>query len=253
MVGAHIELARAEFGEVAGAVKRAAVHVGTAVAAAFIAGLLVLVGLPLFLGEALFGSMGWGILLGVLFLTAVALAAGVLAMRPAVGGSVGRPFLIALVIGVAVAVVLGLDLTNRGWTSMADAVLPGADLSWRPLALAVASLAIVGATLGLIGGALSGAGGGTAIAGFVGGAVAGALIGFLTAFAAGPRVGAALGVAAGLIAWIGLMGASAARAGFDGEALKNRFIPSRTIATAKETIEWARNRVPGSTRRTPGS
>ncbi len=253
MVGAHLELAKAEFEDIADAVKRAAVYVGIAAAAGLVMGLLVIVGLPLFLGEALFGSIGWGILLGVLFLAAIALAAGIMAMRPAVGASIGRPFLLALVIGVVVGVVLGLDLTNRAWTAAADVILPGADPSWRPLALAVASLAIVGAVVGLIGGALSGAGGGAAIAGLVGGALAGVLLGFLTAFAAGPRVGAAIGVATGLIAWMGLMGASVARGGFDGEAMKKRFIPSRTIATAKETIEWARNRVPGSTPRTPGS
>ena len=253
MVGAHIELAKAEFADIADAVKRAAVYVGIAAAAGFVMGLLVIIGLPLFLGEALFGSMGWGILLGVLSLAAVAMAAGILAMRPAVGASVGRPFLLALVIGVVVGVVLGLDLTNRAWSTVADTVVPGADPSWRPLAVAVASLAIVGAILGLAGGALSGAGGGAAIAGLVGGALGGVFLGFLTAFAAGPRIGAAIGVAAGLIVWMGLMGGSLARGGFDGEAMKNRFIPSRTIATAKETIEWARNRVPGSTPRTPGS
>ena len=134
MVGAHIDLAKAEFGDIVDAIKRAAVFVGIAAAAALVVGLLVIVGLPLFLGDALFGSMGWGILLGVLLLAAVAMAAAILAMRPAVGASVGRPFLLALVVGVVVGVVLGLDLTNRAWTALADAVLPTADPAWRPLA-----------------------------------------------------------------------------------------------------------------------
>ncbi|MEA2519256.1 MAG: hypothetical protein QOF49_1336, partial [Chloroflexota bacterium] len=74
-----------------------------------------------------------------------------------------------------------------------------------------------------------------------------------TAFAAGPRVGAAIGVTVGLVAWIALMGEQVSRSGFNSDALKDRFLPNRTIDTAKETLEWARNRAPGSTPRTPGS
>ena len=78
----------------------------------------------------------------------------------------------------------------------------------------------------------------------IGGAVLGVALGALTAAAPGPRVGAAIGVAAGLIAWIGLMGASLAGGGFDTDKLKDRFWPSRTIEVTKETIEWARERMP---------
>jgi hypothetical protein len=253
LLGAHIELAKAELAEIVDGVKQAALFAGIAFAALFIAGLLVAFGLPLFIGEAVFGSMGWGILLGALFLIAIAVLAGILALRPATSAATGRPFLLALALGIIVGVVLGLDLTNRAWSLAADAVLPGVDAAWRPLVLAVASLAIIGAILGLIGGALAGGGGGAAIAGLVAGAVGGALLGLLTAFAAGPRVGAAIGVTIGLVAWIALMGEQLATGGFDQKALKDRFLPNRTIDTAKETLEWARNRVPGSTPRTPGS
>ena len=59
-----------------------------------------------------------------------------------------------------------------------------------------------------------------------------------------PRVGAAIGVTVGLIAWIGMMGAEVARRGVDTEELKKRFIPQKTIDMTKETIEWARARMP---------
>lgn len=253
LVGAHIDLAKAEFSEIVDAAKQAAVFAGIAIGAGLVAGLLLVVGLPLFLGEALFGSMGWGILLGILLLMAIATAAVVAGLRPGVQAPIGRPLLVAAVIGILVGIVFGLSLTNRGWSALGDAIAPGLAADSRPLVVALATLAIVGAVLGLIGGMLSGAGGKGAMGGLVGGALAGVLLGFLTAYAAGPRVGAAIGLAAGLIAWIALMGGGVARGGFDGDAIKRRFWPDRTIDTAKETIEWARSRAPGSTTPTPGS
>ncbi len=78
--------------------------------------------------------------------------------------------------------------------------------------------------------------------------LAGIFLGFLTAFAPGLRVGAAIGVAAGLITWTVGMGVGIARGEFDTEALKDRFWPARTIEATKETIEWARERMPLSRR-----
>src|SRR4051812_22415496 len=62
LVGSHVELARAEFEEIADSVKRAAIFGGVAIAAGLFAALLLGVGLPLWLGEWLFGSIGWGVL-----------------------------------------------------------------------------------------------------------------------------------------------------------------------------------------------
>jgi hypothetical protein len=248
MVGAHIELAKAEFADIADVAKRAAALVGIAVGAGLAAALLLTVGLPLFLGEAIFGSMGWGILLGLLLLAALAVAAVVAALRPGVQAPIGRPFAVGLLIGIVVGVVLGLDLTNRGWTSLGEAILPTVDPAYRPLLVAVAVLAIVGAVVGAVLAVMGGAGAGGAVGAFVAGAFAGVLLGFLTAFAAGPRVGAAIGVAAGLITWMSLMGVGIARGGFDTDAFKDRFWPAKTIGATKETIEWARERMPLSRR-----
>ena len=68
LVDAHVELGKAEFEEIGGEIKRVAALAGIAVGAAIFAGLLLAIGLPLFLGEWIFGSIGWGLLLGVLFL-----------------------------------------------------------------------------------------------------------------------------------------------------------------------------------------
>jgi len=40
------------------------------------------------------------------------------------------------------------------------------------------------------------------------------------------------------------MAAHVARDGIDEEALKARFVPQATIDTTKETIEWAKAKVP---------
>ena len=243
LVKSHVELAKAEFADITDAIKRAAILVGVAIAAGIFAGLLVAVGMPLFLGEWLFGSIGWGILLGLLLMLGIAVAAGVTTLDTRKSWGVGKPFLAGLVVGIAVGVLLGLDLTNRGWTMAGDAVAPGVDAAYRPLLVAAGSLAVIGAILGLIAGGFGG-GVGSAVGGLFGGAIAGALLGVLTAIATGPRVGAAIGVATGLILWIALMGADIARHGIDTEDLKHRFWPERTIEVTKETIEWARERMP---------
>ena len=247
LIGAHVELAKSEFGDIADAAKRAAALVGIAIAAGIVAALIVTVGLPLFLGEALFGSMGWGILLGVMLLAAVALAAVVAALRPGIQASIGGPFLAGVLVAVVVGIVLGLNITNRGWTALADTLVPAMDAAYRPLVVAVVAMAVIGAVIGLIGGASAGGGSG-AVGGLAAGVFAGALLGLITAFAPGRRVGAAVGVEAGLLTWIAVMGAGVARGGFDTNALKDRFWPARTIEATKETIEWARERMPLSRR-----
>ena len=247
LIDAHIELAKAEFGEIADAIKRAAALIGLAIGAVLFAALLVAVGTPLFLGEWLFGSIGWGILLGLLLMFAIAVAAGVKALDARASWGVGAPFIVAAVVGIVVGVVLGLDLTNRGWTALGDTAFAGLDAGSRPLVVAVGSLALIFAVLGAVLGGVR-AGAGAAIGGLVGGAVSGVLLGALTAIATGPRVGAAIGVATGFIVWVALLGLDIVRHHGDADELKERFMPDRTIEITKETIEWARERMPLSRR-----
>jgi len=223
-------------------VKRVAALALMALAAVMVAGLLVAIGISLFLGEALFGSLGWGVLHGSVLLVGVAIAAVLLALGLG-GGRIGMDLLLAVIVGAIVGVALGLDLTNRGWTAAGDAVAGTVAADVRPLVVAAGSLAIVGAVLGLIGGARGGGMSGAFMGGLLG-AIGGGLLGVLTAVALGPRVGAAVGVTAGLIAWPAFMGLTVARRGIDAEALQARFVPRQTIETTKETIEWVRERTP---------
>jgi hypothetical protein len=240
LIRAHIALARAEAGEIAGEVKRMVGLVGAAIGAFVAVGLLLAVGLPLFLGEWLFGSIGWGVLLGAVLLIDLAAAALLIAFD--VGASrVGRDFVIAAVIGSALGVVLGFDLTHRAWTTLGESLVPGLDPATRPLIVAVVTLAIIGGLLGLAGGLRSG---GFSLAAVFGGAVGGAILGVVTAATIPATVGAALGVLAALLAWPVLSGRDVMRTGIDGEALKQRFMPDQTIETTKETIEWVRTRTP---------
>jgi hypothetical protein len=107
----------------------------------------------------------------------------------------------------------------------------------------VVIVGLLGAIVGLALGARAGGGGG-AVAGLIGGLVAGALLGAFLAITFGLRVGAALGVATFLVAWPVLEGLRTRRQGIDTEALKARFYPATTIETTKESIEWAKARVP---------
>jgi hypothetical protein len=200
------------------------------------------VGLSLFVGEWLFGSLGWGVLHGPLFLLAIGVACLVAAVGMG-GGSIARDFLAAAVTGAVVGVALGLDMTNQAWARLGDAIAPGIEAGVRPLVVGAGVTALVFAIGGLLIGARSGGAGGAA-RGILGGAAIGAITGGFLAIAFGPRVGAAVGVTVGLIAWPSLMGANIARVGVDTDALKARFWPTQTIETTKETIEWVRERTP---------
>ena len=60
----------------------------------------------------------------------------------------------------------------------------------------------------------------------------------------GPQVGAAVGITIGYVTWIALMGVDVARHGIDVEGMKDRFYPTQTIDTGKETLEWLQRRMP---------
>ncbi len=248
LVRAHVELGRAEIDEIKGEIGRAAGLGAVAVACLILLAFFLPIGLLLFFGEWIFGSMGWGIAYGTELLVTVALLMILLAVR--IPG-LARDFLGALLIGMAVAIVFGLNLPHALWQAIGDAVGAG-DPAWRPLLVAVLVVGGIGGLLGLVAATRSGGTGSRglqpAVAGFVGGFVAGALFGAITAIAYHTQGAAAVGLFIGLAAWPALMGARVARQGIDGEALKARFYPKTTIDTALETIEWAKEQRPGAPR-----
>ena len=94
-MSAHIALARAEAGEIMGEIGRMAGLGALAFGLVFFAGLLLSIGGLLFLGEWIFGSIGWGVLLGALLLIDLAVVAVMVAIGVP-GRRLGIAFLLAL-------------------------------------------------------------------------------------------------------------------------------------------------------------
>lgn len=241
LIRAHVDLAKAEAGDIVGEVKRMAALAGVAIGVLVLAGFLLVIGGLLFLGDWLFGSIGWGVLLGTVLLVDVAIVALLLALEVR-GARVATSFLLAAVVGAIVGVVLALNLTNRGWTALGESVAAAYDPSTRTVLLALGVSAAVLGLLGFIAGVRNGLGG--SIGGLVAGAIAGLLLGGLTVIAIPPNVGAAIGMLVALIVWPVLAGRGLLATGVDGEAMMKRFTPSQTIELTKETIEWVRARTP---------
>ena len=238
---AHVDLATAEVGEIVDEVKRMVALIGAAIGVLVLAGLLFALGTILFLGEWLFGSIGWGVLLGTLLLVDIAVVAILLALDVK-GARLGSSLLVALVVGVVVGVVFGLDLTHRGWTALADQVASYYDPSSRTVLLALGSSAGVGAVLGLLARMRDGVG--SAVGGVIVGAIVGLLLGGLTVISMPATIGAALGVLVALVTWPILAARDVMQTGVDGEAIMKKFTPDETIGLTKETIEWVRARMP---------
>jgi hypothetical protein len=238
---AHVDLAKAEVGEIVDEVKRMVALIGVAIGFIVLAGLLFALGLMLFLGEWLFGSIGWGVLLGTLLLVDIAVVAVLLALDVK-GGRLGSTLLVALVLGVVVGLLFSLDVTHRGWTALGDLIASYYDASTRTVLLAIGASAAVGAVLGLL--ARLRAGVGSAIGGLIIGGILGALVGGLTVISLPPTIGAAIGVLVALVTWPILAGSDLMRTGVDGEAIMKKFTPDETIGLTKETIEWVRARMP---------
>ena len=249
LVTAHVELARAELSEILDEAKRVAVLAGTALGLVLFAVILVTVGSSLFVGEWLFGSIGWGIL-HVTELTLTAALVCVLVALDVPKERLLARLAAAILVGAVVGVVAGLSLPNRLWEALGAAIVPSLEPVNRPLVVGLGVGAGLGLVLGMVAGARASAGGtlGAAVAGALGWGVVAALVGAIAgAFSAitfGPRVGIALGVATALGAWAGLSGLEAWRTGIDPEAFMRKFYPTRTIETTKETIEWVRERTP---------
>ncbi len=232
LISAHVNLGKAEFAEIGGQIKRAAALGGIALVLLFLAAMLATIGTALFIGEALFHSIGWGVLLGSELLIGVA-ALLVLAAVDLGWGRALAAFLVALGVGLAVT---GLFAADWAAISRDNPGLPAT------LVLAILAGAVV---FGLLGSVLgSSFGRGAASAGLVAGVVIGGLLGLLASAHLGLRVSVAVGSAVVLLVWPLCAAVLVFRHGIDLDKLKNRFVPVQTIATTKETIEWVREQMP---------
>jgi MFS family permease len=241
LIGAHVDLAKTELGEIVDNVKRTIALAGLAFAALLIMAVFLTFGVALFLGEWLFGSLGWGVLLGA----ALMFDLGMLSLLAALDvprRRIGTAFGIAAVLGIVVGILLALGLARAGWQYVGDQAAPTVDAGPRPLIIALAigliGLGIIGFVLGLRDGM------GKAIRNLLIGVLVGGILGVLSALSLPPNAGAAVGVLVWLIAWPILAGRDVIRNGVDSEALRKKFTPETTIELTKETVEWVRARTP---------
>jgi hypothetical protein len=245
LVAAHIDLAKAEAKAIGDEIKRVAGFIALAIAVLLLAGILAVVGTSLFLGEWLLGSLGWGVLHGILLFVAIAVACALAAVGMS-GGRIGRALLLGVLLGAAVAVLLVLAIPNRAYTTIGESALPNIEPGIRPLLVGTAILAAVGLLFGLVG-AIRASSGAARVGALLGGIVVGALLGAVSAVDVGAQVGIGIGITVAYVTWIGLMAADIARTGVDTDSLKARFYPAQTIETSKETLAWLQSRMPPGT------
>jgi hypothetical protein len=232
LIASHIDLAKAEFSEIGGQIKRAAALGGIALLLLLLTGMLIAVGMPLFLGQALFGSVGWGVLIGSELLLCIA-ALLVLAIIDLSWRWVASSFVVALGVGLVVFGVLAVDWN---WVSTHYSSMP------PHFVLAVGAGVVFVGLLGAVLGATFGRGPG--IGGLFAGAFVGLLLGLLAAANPSHRVAAAVAVASLLLFWPIVAAVVVFRNGIDFAKLRKRFVPDQTIETTKETIEWVREQMP---------
>ena len=223
-------------------IARVAALVGIAIAVVLLGLMLLVIGTSLFFGEWLLGSLGWGVLHGLLLFTAIAIACSIAAFGVS-GRRIGQAFLIGVIVTVVVGVGMALALPNRAYRAIGEGMLPNVEPGVRPLVVGMIAIGVLGLLIGVIGAVRSRAMGfrGEWI---LGGAIAGVLIGAVSAIEPGVQVGVAIGITVGYILWILLMTVDVARTGVDFDALKARFYPTQTIETSKETLAWLQSKMP---------
>jgi len=196
---------------------------------------MIYVGGFLFLGEWLFGSIGWGLAHGVLFALALIVVVAML-MLGASRGPVIASLVVAVLVAVVLAVVLALNVVHNTATYFAQQLAAPLD---SPEAVgALAGAVIVGLVLLLVLWRVGGAGAG--IAGLVAGGVMGALLGFLLASPWTTPPAAGFAITVGLVMWPVVLLLLAGPA-LDPAERFGRLKPSTTIETANETKAWLEN------------
>jgi len=243
LLSAHAALLKAELA-VAG--RELGIIVGLALAAfvlAVLAGILLYVGSFLFFGELLFGSMGWGIIHGILI---PAIVIGLIGVDLA-GGQAGR-FALGALIGAGAAVVLAaLLLSNVGNTAgealgdWADRTFMTEQLPFGQAWLVTLSGLVIGGAIvlliGLVGGWRAGLRGGTLAGLGVASFLAGGLVGAIwtsTRYDAPDGV-LGLSVTVGLVTWLVAGAILASRRGFDPEARYANLVPRESMSAFEGT------------------
>lgn len=236
LANAHVSLLRAELGVIA---REAAIIAGLAVGLLGLALLLttlIYTGTWLFLGEWLFGSLGWGVLHGSLFTLCLMVPIGL----NLVGVSV-RTWLVALVLALLVTglvtVLFASNVLRSAALAAAGLLTPGVAIDQSLLAVIiglVVGAVVLGAVMAAVG-ARMGRTGALLVAGIVLGAILGALLGFITFDTPGAI---AVAITIGLIAWMAFSGLLAWRSRIDPKRRYEKLQPRESMAALKETRSW---------------
>lgn len=178
LIGAHVDLAKAEFEVIAGEIKIIAAIGAVMVGLALLLGMLLFVGSWLFVGEWLFGSMGWGLLHGTLLTGGLIVALAFILIgnswrAPAVG------FGLAALVAIVLSLLFASNILRAGAVALGDGAGRAIALSdgSLPTRLTIIVLAVVLGLLGLLAGLRAGSG--PALAGLMAGLVGGAILGFV--------------------------------------------------------------------------
>ena len=248
LIGAHRALLVAEL-QAAG--KQVALIAGLAVAAlvlSLLAFVLLYVGLLLFLGEWLLGSLGWGVLDGFLLTMCFIVPIG-LNLAGGWWGDWGRGLATALLIGLVVGIVLSTNILHNAAVWLAQQLQ--ASISIQPDTLTwLAPAVLIGLLMGIVGliagwrMARKGAGMGLFLAAFVGGFLFG---GFFGAMPFNTQVAAAFAVTAWLILWLVLSALFAVRRGLNPKKRYDKLVPRESMAQFAATRayleqQWQRQR-----------
>lgn len=230
---AHRDLLKAEFSEIASQLKLISAQAGCALALLLMTGTLLYVGGFLFLGEWLFGSIGWGLAHGVLFGVAMAVILGLAIIGATRRAALGSLFLAALA-AIGIALLCG---SNLAYDAASDTATRLAFPFDSTVSVALLAGALIGAILfALMLARLAGRGG------FIGGLFVGAVIGMVVGWLIGaspwtwpPAVGFAITL--GLILWP-ILDAVLALPGLDPAERFAKLAPRQSIEAAKETRAW---------------
>jgi hypothetical protein len=233
LLHAHIDLLRAELDFVLKQIGIIAGLAGLILVFALMTGALLYVGGFLFLGEWLFGSMGWGLAHGVLFGVAIIVTL-ILAIVGAPASRSLAGLVVAFLAVIGIALLAGLNVGHDTAAYFAGQLASPFD---SPGLVALLGGALIGGVvlmlvLVLVGG-LSGA-----VSGLLLGAVLGAVLGWLLAGAPWtwpPAVGMA--IALGLILWP-VLAVVLAWPTIDLEARFSTLYPRQSIDAANETRAW---------------
>lgn len=230
---AHVDLLKAEISEIASQLKLISAQAGCALVILMMTGTLLYVGGFLFLGEWLFGSIGWGLAQGLLFGLAMAVILGLAIVGATRRAAIGSLFL-AVLATIGLAWLCGSNLAYNAASDIATRMAFPFDST---VSVALLAGAVIGAILfALMMGRLAGR------TGFIGGLFIGALIGMpigwliaASPWAWPPAVGFAITL--GLILWP-ILDVVLALPGLDPAERFAKLYPRESIEAAKESRAW---------------